>query len=113
MTARTVDIELDRPRHLRYALGAVKMLKREHGINLFDLSDEQAREPETLSLLLWAGLVWEDASLTVEQIDDMVDVSQLGYVSDKIGEAMSGTKPDDPFAISSESSTATTDSAQP
>jgi len=82
---------------------SIKKLKAVCGVNLFALSEDAMADPDTMSAVLWAGLIHEHDALTVDEVDGMYDLSDLKYISDKIAEAMGGdTEESDPTATSSE-----------
>jgi len=87
----TVAISLDKERQLRYTWGTIRRLKNEHKLVFTDLSDEQLGDFDVIAKLLWAGLVWEEESLTVDAVADMVDMRRTGEVSGLIAEAMGGS----------------------
>ena len=93
----SVTISLDKERHLRYTWGSVRRLKREEGIVFTELEDDQLTDLDVIASVLWAGLVWEDETLTVNAVADMVPLNRTGEVSDKIAEAISlSVEPTDP-----------------
>ena len=85
---RTVAITLDQPRALKYDLNAFALLRERHGINLFKPDPERLEDPVAVRAMLWAGLVHEDPSLTVEQVGSWVDLSNVRQISDKVADAM-------------------------
>ena len=93
----TVDIDLDKTRHLRYTWGSVRRLKRECGLVFTELLDEQLSDLDVIASVLWAGLVWEDATLTVDSVADMVALNRTGEISNLIAEAIKASvEPTDP-----------------
>lgn len=81
-----VDIELDKPRKLRFTLNALAEIEDKLGVPLSKLGDVELGV-KTAQVMLWAGLLHEDESLTLKQVGDMVDLSNLEYVQKKIAEA--------------------------
>jgi|GEM_PF-5723719 len=74
-----IIIQLDRPRKLEYKFRSWRYLEDRFGSMEAVLaavdSLRQKRGPvlENLLYLLWAGLIQEDPSLTVEQVEDWLD----------------------------------------
>lgn len=85
---RTVAIELDKTRRLKYDLNAFALLKEQHGINLFRADPDRLHDPTAVRACLWAGLVHEDPNLTVEQVGSFVDLGNFREVSELVAEAM-------------------------
>ena len=97
----TTPITLDRDRQLRYTWGAMNEFKEKTGLVFgeFGENDEHLSDFQVMATLLWAGLVWEDETLTVEQVANMVDVSRTAEVLDIVVAAMGqSSKPQDPTA---------------
>ena len=81
-------IKLDKTRNLKYGMRALdrieKKLKKK--ISQIDLNDLSIEETATF---IWAGLVHEDAKLTIENVMDLVDEhSNLTAVGEHIGKAI-------------------------
>lgn len=74
---RGVPVTLDRERHLRYSFATRKQMLAELG------GEEALRSGLTGDMLpkvLWYGLKHEDAALTVEQVEEMLDMENLQTV---------------------------------
>lgn len=84
---KSVTIELDKARNLRYGINALVRIEELLGkpitaLDLNNLSIADIRD------IVFAGLVHEDKDLTSEKVGDLIDeYSNLTVVSDKIGEA--------------------------
>ena len=85
---RTVAIQLDRERRLKYDLNAFALLKERHDINLFKADPERLQDPVAVRAMLWAGLVHEDPGLTVEQVGQWVDLGNIKAISETVADAM-------------------------
>jgi len=94
-----VSIRLDRVRTLKYDLNALAEFEEAAGRSMFDMFRALQEKRETFGvrtarLLLWAGLLHEDPSLTVRQAGDLVKwlgdslEEQLEQLMEKINEAM-------------------------
>ena len=95
----TVAIILDKERHLRYTWGSINRFKQATGLAFgeFEENDERLADFSVMAAMLWAGLVWEDDTLTIERVADMVDIARSGEVIDLISRAMDvSTEPADP-----------------
>lgn len=82
---------LDKERTLAYPIFALIRLKREQGVELKDLQDDdKSQDLEVILSVIWAGLIHEDKDLTVEQVGYMVDLSDIPDISEKMGRIFSG-----------------------
>lgn len=84
-----VIVELDQPRKLRYGMNQLVALEEALGVPLSELGRVKMGVKE-LRLFLWAGLSWEDPSLTLEKVGELVDEAKLTYeeLAEKVVEAM-------------------------
>ena len=85
-----VTIELDKPRRLRYNLWSLKALQDATGLKLSELGSflaETQDDIEKMATLLWAGLIHEDKSLTVDGLMEIVSWDKLNESLTKIYEA--------------------------
>ena len=96
-----VQVELDKLRHLRFTMGALRRAQkriqeiRGEKISIFQLLSPQNQEklgPDEIVVMFHQGLRHEDANLTEEQVEDMIDVRQLDALADKLAEALGGEK---------------------
>jgi len=87
MARQYVIIELDRPRKLRYGMNQLAVLEDALGIPVSELTNIKMGVKE-LRLFLWAGLQWEDPSLTIEKAGELADEADITYIAEKIGEAL-------------------------
>lgn len=86
-------INLDKERHLKYNLNALITAEKITGKKLAELGgDKGGFDLEFLRAMLYAGLIWEDKELTIDDVGDLIDMENLEYVTDKLGEAMQGLK---------------------
>lgn len=81
-----VEINLDRPRHLRYTLNALSEIEDKLGIPLTEIG-KTPLGIKAVRVILWAGLIHEDPDLTVEAVGDLVDFGNFEEVQLKIAEA--------------------------
>jgi len=74
---RGTEIQLDKVRFLRYPLSVLKELQKEG-------SDK------SLGQILFLGLTKDDPSLTLEQVEDMIDLENLPDLYDPVKKATGG-----------------------
>lgn len=106
------------PRTLLYDWRAIRRLAKEHGINILDgLDDDAARDPETLTALVWAGLIHERPDLALDDVN--FHLHEVRALSEAVGEAitvaMDGAEPDrvDPLLPLPDSSASRPNSGRP
>ena len=84
---KSVAIELDKARNLRYGINALCTIEDLTGkqITALDLNHLSMKD---LRAILYAGLVHEDTSLTQESVGALIDdYSNINDISVKLGEA--------------------------
>ena len=75
---------LDHERHLRYSLLTLRKIREEFGKEAL----ESGLTDDKLAKVLWYGLVGEDPALTVEKIEEIVDLENLSPVLEAMTKAM-------------------------
>lgn len=90
--AKTVAVFIgEKERNLAFPIMSLIKLKKEFGIELKDLSDEnKAQDMETILSIIWAGLIHEDKDLNFEELGYMIDITDLPEISEKLSEVFSG-----------------------
>ncbi len=83
---RGVKVMLDKERRLRFTLRTVEAIKAEFG----EAALSSGLGGEKLAKVLWYGLTHEDAELTVQQVEDMVDLENLTEVMAAMARAFGG-----------------------
>ncbi|MGV2685135.1 hypothetical protein GNF82_12120 [Clostridium perfringens] len=83
-----VKITLDKERTLYFNLNALVSLE-EQGVDVSKL--DQGIKMSQIRGILWAGLIHEDADLTMDQVGEMVDFDNIEEVSKAISAAFSST----------------------
>ena len=85
-----VTINLDKPRRLRYGLGASITFEQMSGVKLASIGDDGDVPMKTMAYLLLAGLSHEDKDLTLDKVVQIVDdyADDLASVIGKITEAI-------------------------
>ena len=90
---RYEEIYLDKARKLRFDFNAIADLEQKAGVGIGALLSEEKVGFNTLRLLLWSGLKWEDRKLTSEQAGDLMqdfveNGGDLTYISVLITKAL-------------------------
>jgi len=67
-----VEIELDKPRRLRFDVNAIADLEEKLGISFGHLLHPSRAGFSSYRGLVWAGLKWEDRGLTLERAGNML-----------------------------------------
>lgn len=65
-------IELDKTRNFRYGMKAISMIEKKLKTNVSKLDFDKLTMEDTATII-WAGLVHEDKSLTVDKVMDLID----------------------------------------
>jgi hypothetical protein len=83
-----VMINLDKPRKLRFGMGAMVQFEQLTGIKLMSLDDEMSFD--VMAKMLWVMLRQEEPDLTLEQVCDLVDehADSVMDVTNAVSEAL-------------------------
>jgi len=84
----SVPLQLDKTRNLRFGMKAMSLIETALGVKIskLNLSDIGIND---LAVFIWAGLVHEDASLTIDSVMDLVDeYSSIPEISEKLSQAI-------------------------
>ena len=73
-------VYLDKERNARLNLGGMKKFHAMTGKSLIHGFDIATLTEEELITLVWISLVEDDPSLTIEQVEQIVDLSNMGDV---------------------------------
>lgn len=65
-------LNLDKPRKLKYGFKALGLIRERYGEKT-ELTDVMTIETEEMPFFAWAGLAWEDKSLTPEKVEDLIE----------------------------------------
>ena len=79
MSQVTVTLQDGKERVLRYSLGAAKRLKKQFGASLFTGGLKDVDE-DKLPILIHEGLKQDDPSLTLEQVEEGIDMRSLPVI---------------------------------
>jgi hypothetical protein len=78
---------------IRFSLGALKALQRDHGINLLrGSSAADMLDPEKLAVVLFYGMRGFDPKMTLEWVEESVDTRSLMGMIPGLSAAISGGK---------------------
>lgn len=81
----------EQERNLAYPIMSLIKLKKDFGIQLKDLQDEEkAQDMETILAVIYVGLIHEDKELTFDELGYMIDVTELPEISSKLSEVFAG-----------------------
>lgn len=95
-TIKTVKIELDRERALRFDFNALSLFEETTGLNSLDATIWGSLNAKNLRAMLWSALKHEDPGLTQEQVGEMIHTGNIAYVTERITEAYKSSTPDQP-----------------
>jgi len=93
-TFEGIPVTLDKERHLKLTLYGARKLKQAVGIDLlkgFSLADLGVEE---MAAFLWACLVWEDDTLTIDSVSKMVDAGEMVAIQTQIAQAVNQSLPE-------------------
>lgn len=93
----SIPVQLDKPRQIVFDLNAFIELEELYGNKQEAVKALQTGKLKDIRAWLWAGLVWEDKSLTVEQVGSIFSYSEPEFIvelSDKILRAATGNLPE-------------------
>lgn len=86
-----VNIDLDKPRHIRYDYNSVCDFEEKSNKSIQELMTNDGLKLGFSSLrnLLWAGLKWEENGLTVQRVGNMIqDFLKEGRSMEELGDAI-------------------------
>jgi len=103
-----VTLQLDKERHLKFGLRALRAIKQEMKVIPADAS---GADPDQLAVLLWACLLHEDKTLTQDDVIDLMDrYYTLSEMRAKVTEAITLAMPEPTEAPLDKTATAVTGS---
>jgi hypothetical protein len=95
MSREFVEVELDRPRKLRFTMGNLRVLQqRLNGGSLLHIANRiEAIDLEAIVQAYWVGLTWEEKKLTVDKVQDILqakiaDGTRMGDLIRPLTEAL-------------------------
>ena len=90
MEKKMVKIVLDKERNLYFNLNSLDIIEELTGKTIDKVT--QNLNMKSLKAIVYAGLVHEDKSLTVEAVGEMIGFDDISRVSEAIGQAFGGLK---------------------
>ncbi len=97
-TPATITLSDGKERVLRYSIGTMKKLRDKFKASLFKGGLNDIDE-DKLPVLIWHGLVHEDPSLTLEQVEELIDAQMLPYVMSRFFLAFGGKAKNEPKPV--------------
>ena len=95
------EIKLDKIRHIKYTIKGLKLIAKKFGSVVKAFNDMGAMNQDfdvetmdNLTLLLYAGLVHEDAKLTLDDVENMLTMANIPVAFTKILTAFNGSTPE-------------------
>lgn len=90
MKKKMVKITLDKERNLYFNLNSLEIIEELTGKSIDKITENM--NMKSLKAIVYAGLVHEDKSLTVEAVGEMIGFDDISRVSEAIGQAFGGLK---------------------
>mgnify|MGYP000010430645 FL=1 len=91
---KEVELNLDKPRKLVYDMNAFISLEDIYGTIEEALKALDGKSIKAFRNFLWAGLVHEDDSLTVQKVGKLLSLDNLEEVSTKLAQAIQTSLPE-------------------
>ena len=85
-----VKIVLDKERNLYFSLNSLEIIEDLTGKTIDKVTENL--NMKSLKAIVYAGLIHEYKSLTVEAVGEMIGFNDISRVSEAIGEAFGGLK---------------------
>ncbi len=85
-----VEIDLDKPRHLRLDLNAMCEFERVSGKSIAEIGNSL----RDIRIMLWAALIHEDADLTEEGVGALIHAGNLPLVNAALSQAFAVAVPE-------------------
>jgi hypothetical protein len=91
---KAVPVMLDKERNIRFDLNAFAELEEATGRTLTESIDDIGKGSlKTVRVVLWAGLVWEDETLTEQIVGANIGMHNLAEVTEALTQAISAALP--------------------
>lgn len=88
-----IILDLDRERKLKYTLNSFAEMEERYGSVDKALQLVQDNNMRAIIFMLWAGLMWEDDELTEKKVGNLIEISELQDIAEKMGKAVGGDMP--------------------
>lgn len=89
-----VQINLDKPRNMKFNLRAMMEFEKATGKNVFKEDIWEDMSATDIVYLLWATLKHEDENLTVDDVAEMVHFGNMEEITEKLTKAFGMSLPD-------------------
>ena len=86
-------VKLDKERHAKVTRKALSMFQEKTGKDILNLKEREALDLTDVETLLWLCLLREDPALTLEQVQDEVELHQLKQFTNYILEGKQSANP--------------------
>jgi hypothetical protein len=90
---KSIPIQLDRERNLKFDLNAFIELEEKYGSIDDAFKSLEGGRIKAIRTILWAGLLHEDENLTEKRVGALVTVDKLNEITDKLTEAINKALP--------------------
>lgn len=94
MKAQKVQIDLDKRRYLLYDMSAIYYMEQRYGSIFQAINSVKMEAFDDTATMLYFGLMHEDESITIDEVDRLIDVSNRVEVIQKIFQALTLSLPD-------------------
>lgn len=95
-TPAKVTLADGKERVLRYPLGVMKAAAAEFGSSLFKRETLANLDEDKLAKLIWYGLKTDEPTITVEQVENIVEAAAIPYIMQQFQLAFTGSLPEQP-----------------
>lgn len=82
-------------RTLRFTLNSMIEIEEGYGSIQGAMKAMETSSMKAVRLLLWAGLIHEEPELDINAVGNWIDMSNLQYTSEKLGEAFKACMPNE------------------
>jgi len=83
---KKIEIELDKKRHFVFDLNAMAAYEDATGFSAFAIGDNLSAK--AVRALLWACLIHDDESLTLQEVGGFIHAGNLGEITQKLNAAI-------------------------
>lgn len=86
--AKTKKVTLNgKERTMKYPVYSMVRMQEEQGVSINDLQDEKkSQDMRVILSIIWAGLIHEDPTLTMEDLGNNIDIADLPELAKSMGE---------------------------
>lgn len=88
-----IAIELDKERHLKYTLYSFSLMEERYGDINVALEAMEKGSIKAIIFMLWIGLIHEDKELTEQSVGEIIDITDMEDIAQKMSEAMGSDTP--------------------